>query len=123
MLGMYILACAVDVMVDPLGIEMLMALVGVVWVCSCKGTELCLKKCPVLPVSAIVETVMLDEGGPIVWEGSDDSKLVYNGFIVFILFTMVVFCFELVGAPPFHAVVGAAVAGVVVVGSARGGRT
>ena len=41
MLGMYMFVCAVDVMVVPLGIAMLMVFVGVEKVCSCEGTDCC----------------------------------------------------------------------------------
>jgi hypothetical protein len=111
MLGMYMLACAADVIVAPFGIDILMVLVGVEKVCSCGGTEFCWKKCPVLPMSAIVETT-IDEGGPtedVINELACKCARVLNVRITFVS----IFLF---GSPPPHAF-------VVVVDAGRGGRT
>jgi hypothetical protein len=63
---------AVDWRMDPLGIAMLMAWDVSMLVWRSIGMSLHLKKCPVLPVSAMVDTVVdvdkdvvVDAGGPI----------------------------------------------------------
>ena len=63
--------------VVPLGIAMLMVVEGVEKVCSCVGTEFCWKKCPVLPVSAMVDTT-IDEVGPT----EDDVRVLASNFVI-----------------------------------------
>lgn len=91
----------------PLGIEMLMAELGSTGVCDEVGMALCWKKCPVLPVSAMVDTVVVGiAGGPI---ESEESCCCCNGCLkagLFLRMMLLTCCFFAIGSPPPHMIKG-----------------
>ena len=83
MSGMFMVACAVDVRMVPLGMEMSMVSLSCSCVCAWVGTQCCWKKWPVLPVSAIEDTMVVGEGGP-----SSSGKSEVSNFLIFIFVTV-----------------------------------
>ena len=77
---MFMVACAVDVRMVPLGILMSMVSLSGICVLAWVGTQCCWKKCPVLPVSAIEEMVV-EEGGPSRKGKSEVSKFLIIVFV------------------------------------------
>ena len=80
--GMFIVACAADVMRFPFGIVMSIAVCGNNSLWASLGIVCWRKKWPVLPVSAMVEILVVGTGGP-----TRDDKYVSCNVVLVIWFT------------------------------------